>query len=469
MKRLLLVFVGLLLAGQGNLYSSTARAEEDDLTPKVNVALEKGVNWLKSQQQADGSFPPPTTGTTLGSTAISLYALLKVGVRPDDPAVVKGFKYIRDHRQQLYRPPDTVFPVYTVSFLILALASAGEHTEVKVVERGTQVVTEEMKIKLSVDKIAWMKELHSWLLSVRVDYKGKKGTNTSWAYRADQKGYYDNSNVQIAVLALKAASMSGIQTPKNIWEQILSHFLESQEENGEKVKRVGITEDGKTGLTDYEDVARGWPYRPGEAARQTLIAAGVGSILICLSELGNVGNLQTACDKAVRDGIASLAANYDKPNYMIGGPYYFLYGAERVGVIAGVKNIGEHLWYEEGAAMLIEKQSDDGSWSELNASGKGFGPGGNQNNGGGPGGPPAGGFGKPGGPPAGGGAPGGAPGGGPPGGGGGPSNNASSMTVINTSLALLFLKKGTLPVKGKKYQDIIETGQKKEVAPEEKK
>lgn len=440
------------------LIPAQSPAEEDaELVKKVNEAVEKGVKWLKAQQQADGSFPQPTTGTTLGSTAISLYALLKVGVPRNDPAIVNGFKFMREQKHNLYKPPVTVFPVYTVSFLIMALAASGEATEVKETE-GTQVVTNEAKVNLDKGDLAWLKELHQWLLSVRVDYKGKKGTCTAWGYRGENQNkpmlsYADNSNTQIAVLALKAASLCGIKTTKEIWKQTLAHFLEQQEENGEKVERVGMTPEGKTGTTGVEDMARGWSYKAGEKSRITMVAAGVGSVLVCLSELGSVAN-QAECDKAVRDGIAKLAKEYDKPDYVIGGPYYFLYGAERVGMIAGVKNIGEHLWWEEGAAMLLDKQNDDGSWSELRASG-----------GSGPGAPGGGGPGAPGGAPGcgpggapGGGPGGGGPGGGPGGGGGGGFGNSSGMTVINTSLALLFLKKGTFKIKGKKYQDIIETG-----------
>ena len=43
-------------------------------------------------------------------------------------------------------------------------------------------------------------------------------------------------------------------------------------------------------------------------------------------------------------------------------PYYYLYAVERVGVLTGLKYIGSHDWYREGAAFLVKDQRPDGSW-----------------------------------------------------------------------------------------------------------
>jgi hypothetical protein len=43
-------------------------------------------------------------------------------------------------------------------------------------------------------------------------------------------------------------------------------------------------------------------------------------------------------------------------------PYYYLYAVERIGVLTGLKYIGSHDWYREGAAFLVRDQKPDGSW-----------------------------------------------------------------------------------------------------------
>jgi hypothetical protein len=45
--------------------------------------------------------------------------------------------------------------------------------------------------------------------------------------------------------------------------------------------------------------------------------------------------------------------------------YYFLYGLERVGVLAGTEFLGEHEWYPVGARYLLREQKGDGSWASV--------------------------------------------------------------------------------------------------------
>jgi hypothetical protein len=42
--------------------------------------------------------------------------------------------------------------------------------------------------------------------------------------------------------------------------------------------------------------------------------------------------------------------------------YYWMYGLERVGMLAGVKWIGEHNWYYEGCCPLLALQDGQGGW-----------------------------------------------------------------------------------------------------------
>src|SRR4029077_11168973 len=42
--------------------------------------------------------------------------------------------------------------------------------------------------------------------------------------------------------------------------------------------------------------------------------------------------------------------------------YYNLYGIERTGRLSGQRFLGNHDWYREGCAFLVEIQNPDGSW-----------------------------------------------------------------------------------------------------------
>ena len=42
--------------------------------------------------------------------------------------------------------------------------------------------------------------------------------------------------------------------------------------------------------------------------------------------------------------------------------YYYLYAVERLGMLYDTGKIGGHLWYPEGAKVLLDAQKPDGSW-----------------------------------------------------------------------------------------------------------
>ncbi|MBI3856222.1 MAG: hypothetical protein HY293_11085 [Planctomycetes bacterium] len=70
-------------------------------------------------------------------------------------------------------------------------------------------------------------------------------------------------------------------------------------------------------------------------------------------------------DGNVLKGIAWLAANFDvtkNPKKVSFAYLYYLYGLERVGMLFGTDRIGAHEWYPEGANHLLSTQKD-GVWS----------------------------------------------------------------------------------------------------------
>ena len=66
---------------------------------KIDAAVKKGVEWLKGQQNADGSWIPPVPDVEklrpVGTTSMVLFALLKAGLDRKDPAARKGMNFIR--------------------------------------------------------------------------------------------------------------------------------------------------------------------------------------------------------------------------------------------------------------------------------------------------------------------------------------------------------------------------------------
>src|SRR5262249_41664146 len=87
-----------LLIGLGYTGSATAQVHSDqELVIKVRKAIERGVEYLRRKQQNHGGWEvdldsPKFAG---GWTGLALVALLNSGVNRDDPAILKGLRYLR--------------------------------------------------------------------------------------------------------------------------------------------------------------------------------------------------------------------------------------------------------------------------------------------------------------------------------------------------------------------------------------
>jgi hypothetical protein len=99
-----------------------------------------------------------------------------------------------------------------------------------------------------------------------------------------------------------------------------------------------------------------------------MTAAGVGTLALCEIELRVAGAFSPSqAEKlglARARGIAWLTQRFTvSTNPMLGGwNYYYLYGLERLGAFTGIARLGDHDWYGEGAAVLVEQQTEKGSW-----------------------------------------------------------------------------------------------------------
>jgi hypothetical protein len=80
--------------------------------------------------------------------------------------------------------------------------------------------------------------------------------------------------------------------------------------------------------------------------------------------------LETESETSVRDGLAWLGRSFTVrtnpgPKNTMAGPswhHYWLYAVERAGVLAGVDWMGDRDWYGEGAEFLCDLQAKDGGW-----------------------------------------------------------------------------------------------------------
>ncbi len=168
-------------------------------------------------------------------------------------------------------------------------------------------------------------------------------------------------------------------------EKLLRKLQKAREKQKE---RGGTSERGSgQGTTERARLrARGWSYLPraqegvqageyGNLSTGSMTASGVAALCIAKSELEADKRAwaarQQEVNQAIRDGCAWLAKHWTvaaNPTAIRGQTlnwkYYYLYGVERAGVLAGTYRFGRNDWWDGGAGHLLGEQEDPGSWPE---------------------------------------------------------------------------------------------------------
>ena len=302
-----LLIVAMLLGG----VLVTRGAAAQITSEQVRQAVNRAVAYLKQTQRGDGNWPGSRHQG--GATALCVLALLNAGVPADDPGVLRGLKALQGVRNS---------KTYVVALKAQAFAAA----DPKKYARDLQAAA-------------------NWLCLAQQ-------RNGMWSYTAS--GTADNSNTQFALLGLHEAAKAGAKVPKQIWERSKSHFESTQWRDG------------------------GWGYRGRSRGYGSMTTAGVASLYICGQRL-HVGGRKIFINGAYPDcgkykqnealagGLNWLGSNFSvsrNPGGSSSWTHYYLYGLERVGMISGLRNLGRHDWYREGATRLVTTQRG-GQWGQL--------------------------------------------------------------------------------------------------------
>jgi hypothetical protein len=344
---------------------------------KIEEAIENGVLHLRSRQgEESGCFGAGQGPQALGHTALPTLAMLKAGVPADDPAIVKAFDAMRG------LPADQT---YSVAVYLMAIhAKYAPKLDTFDTDIGTtrakRVKPDEVFNKLSdVDKQA-MEAGADFLIRAQ-------NARGLWHYglpASDADTGFDLSNVQYALLGLRAAADSGIRIKDAVWLSALAGVLETQDAKGEEVELTWDEVRGRYAVRQKEKVqTRPFRYRDGKKdgplgektvptsdATGSMTTAGVACVAICREALWGSrrfnGKLRKRTSRSMRDGMAWLQVHFSvttNPGHPAGSHHlYYLYGLERMGMLADRRFIGSHDWYKEGAELLLSKQTAAGAW-----------------------------------------------------------------------------------------------------------
>ena len=178
----------LALGGTGAAQAAKAQ-EEPKLVDQVRKAIDLGVDYLKSQER-NGRWEHNGAGGTNpgGGTSLALLALLNAGVKPSDPVIQRGLKYLRS-----MEPERT----YVVGLQTMVYAEARFKEDLPRIQRNVK-----------------------WLLAARVFADKEQKQFRGWGYT--RGGGSDNSNTQYALLGLHAAKQAGIAIDRSVWSRSAS-------------------------------------------------------------------------------------------------------------------------------------------------------------------------------------------------------------------------------------------------------
>lgn len=296
------------------------RSRNNDKTPlnakKVNRSVNLAVEYLKSKQNKDGSWPQ--SHYPGDATALCTLALLNSGEEPKAA-------YLRRALDNIQAAPRDA--TYVVSLRIMALAAADPKGEkyIRDVEKDVQ-----------------------WLLDTQLKDGNSIG---SWGYGS--KGNGDASNSQFALLALHEATRMGVEIPRANWEMAKLFW-----ENVYRRPQGGF----------------GY-YANGGKVYGSMTCAGISSWIIIHENLADPallvnGEFANCCQanpemEKVETAFAWLAKNYTVSNNprKAGTALYYLYGLERAARLAGRRFIGANDWYRDGAKHLLRIQNpNNGNW-----------------------------------------------------------------------------------------------------------
>lgn len=355
------------------------------LRDEINACIRKGVVWLRERQRPDGSFPglgdnnrtyaPGKVDPAVYElTALALLALLKCDVTPKDPAIGKGFDYLKANAP--------LTGAYGYATALMAIEAKYASKEAIASGEGGRLESRPKPVKPSRADKAWAVELTNQILLLQAANGGWRYSYAPPDMEGGKPGTADVSATQYALMGLKTARRMGIPVKPEVFYQAADYLLAQQDPDGPRVSR--ITRDDAPASAEevagYGDRCRGWAYMRGNRdpfhaqACGSMTCAGLVAMLICRSEC--LEDRQTRAPERARrlsqmeqsiwDGLAWLSNHWSMEN--AGKPPgdghyeqgYYLYALERVGVMADLRFIGPgHDWYLEGARVWTSKMTHE--------------------------------------------------------------------------------------------------------------
>jgi hypothetical protein len=298
--RLILLGCGVAFLATQSPAQSLPRRQDDPIPPQVESMYTKGLRYLESNQNEDGSWSG-RSGTEPGVVGLCVMAFLAHGEDPDygpySKTIRKGLDYII--KQQSSSNGYIGSSMYNHGFSTLALAEAYGVVED---DRIAKALNEAVKLILSAQK---------------------RNPRGAWRYTPESPDA-DTTVTGCQLVALFAARNAGIPVPDEAIKKGLAYMKRCRSIDG------------------------GYGYTSASSAKPTLTA--IGSLCFSLAKLKD--------DKGYRASLEYLKKNLNyRDRYY---PFYFEYYMSQALFHADEEVWQE--WNARNIRFLGASQSRDGSW-----------------------------------------------------------------------------------------------------------
>jgi hypothetical protein len=312
-------------------------------TKEMQPVLDKAIAFLKTKQNADGSFAPKLGGP--GVSAMVAAGLVRNGVKPDDPLVSKAMGFLEKSVQKDGGIYDKQLANYSTCVALLAFHEANT--------------------KGKYDAV--IKDAAKFLKGLQTDESKVEDTDIQFGgvgYNGKERA--DLSNTQYFMDALLA---SGMSKDDPAIKRALKFVTRCQNLAGEEANdqpwAKKASEDDKGGLT-YNPVAG--EKNPNRTADGGLRSAGVMTYAGLKSFLTAGVSKEDARVKAATDWIRRHYTLDSNPGQGKAGLFYYYHTFGKAMNALGDdeftdKDGKKHDWRRELFETLKKRQAADGSWA----------------------------------------------------------------------------------------------------------
>jgi hypothetical protein len=368
---------------------------------RIDAAIDAGIKYLKATQRPDGSWVGQGP-ETVGRTALGALALLECNQPPNDPAIQKAVKLIRNSGPTLTATYEAALAIMTLDRLgdpndrplirSLALNLAAGQT----LNGGWDYHWDRLTDLESKQVDDFLRTHWPWSrarprppeLGSRPVVPGKQVTDGT-VQLAQPPAKEDRPEVKKPPAKnppdLPRIDLRNLPVNELVWNGFL---------NRDKAKVLGDNSNTQFGLLGLwvsrrHDVAAECPILLSyERFRRTqfpdggfgYLPSGFGSTdssntMTCAGLMAlAMGRAVVPAKQKVKEEDPAIAAGLKRLAAFIGNPskdadarpamenMYFLWSVERVGVLFDLKTIGKKDWYTWGAQILLANQHANGSW-----------------------------------------------------------------------------------------------------------